>query len=385
VSDPVYSRRTLAVQALGSVDAATRAIVPPIHVATTFVRDPDNQYRSGNSYGRPDNATVREAEAIVAMLEGAEAALVLGSGMSAATSVFLALAPGDHVVAPRVMYWGLRNWLLGDATNWGLKVDLVDTDDLAAVRAAVRPGATRLVWLETPANPLWTITDIGAVCEIAHAAGARVVVDSTCATPVLTRPIERGADIVMHAATKYLNGHSDVVAGALAAARIDEFWERVKRIRTMLGMILGPLEAYLLIRGMRTLHLRVAQACVSAIELARRLQKHPAVAEVLYPGLPTHPGHAIAARQMRDGFGGMLSIRVRGGEAAAIAAAANVRLWKRATSLGGIESLIEHRASIEGAGSPCPTDLLRLSTGIEDVDDLFGDLDRSLTAATRTS
>jgi cystathionine gamma-synthase len=385
VSDPVYSRRTLAVQALGSVDAATRAIVPPIHVATTFVRDPDNQYRSGNSYGRPDNATVREAEAIVAMLEGAEAALVLGSGMSAATSVFLALAPGDHVVAPRVMYWGLRNWLLGDATNWGLKVDLVDTDDLAAVRAAVRPGATRLVWLETPANPLWTITDIGAVCEIAHAAGARVVVDSTCATPVLTRPIERGADIVMHAATKYLNGHSDVVAGALAAARIDEFWERVKRIRTMLGMILGPLEAYLLIRGMRTLHLRVAQACVSAIELARRLQKHPAVAEVLYPGLPTHPGHAIAARQMRDGFGGMLSIRVRGGETAAIAAAANVRLWKRATSLGGIESLIEHRASIEGAGSPCPTDLLRLSTGIEDVDDLFGDLDRSLTAATRTS
>jgi cystathionine gamma-synthase len=327
VSDPVYSRRTLAVQALGSVDAATRAIVPPIHVATTFVRDPDNQYRSGNSYGRPDNATVREAEAIVAMLEGAEAALVLGSGMSAATSVFLALAPGDHVVAPRVMYWGLRNWLLGDATNWGLKVDLVDTDDLAAVRAAVRPGATRLVWLETPANPLWTITDIGAVCEIAHAAGARVVVDSTCATPVLTRPIERGADIVMHAATKYLNGHSDVVAGALAAARIDEFWERVKRIRTMLGMILGPLEAYLLIRGMRTLHLRVAQACVSAIELARRLQKHPAVAEVLYPGLPTHPGHAIAARQMRDGFGGMLSIRVRGGEAAAIAAAAKVRVW----------------------------------------------------------
>jgi cystathionine gamma-synthase len=385
VPDPVYSRRTLAAQALGSVDAATRAIVPPIHVATTFVRDPDNQYRSGYGYGRPDNATVREAEAIVAMLEGAEAALILGSGMSAATSVFLALSPGDHVVAPRVMYWGLRNWLLGDATNWGLKVDLVDTDDLAAVRAAVRPGATRLVWLETPANPLWTITDLSAVCEIGHAAGARVAVDSTCATPVLTHPIELGADIVMHAATKYLNGHSDVVAGALATARIDEFWERVKRIRTMLGMILGPLEAYLLIRGMRTLHLRVGQACLSAMELAHRLQKHPAVAEVLYPGLPTHPGHAIAARQMRDGFGGMLSIRVRGGEAAAIAAAANVRLWKRATSLGGIESLIEHRASIEGASSPCPTDLLRLSTGIEDVDDLFGDLDRSLTVATRTS
>jgi cystathionine gamma-synthase len=189
----------------------------------------------------------------------------------------------------------------------------------------------------------------------------------------------------MHAATKYLNGHSDVVAGVLATARVDEFWERVKRVRSMLGMIVGPLEAYLLIRGMRTLHLRVAQACLSAMELARRLQKHPAVAEVLYPGLSTHPGHAIAVRQMQQGFGGMLSIRVRGGETAAIAAAAHVRLWKRATSLGGIESLIEHRASIEGAGSPCPTDLLRLSTGIEDVDDLFGDLDRSLIAATRPS
>jgi cystathionine gamma-synthase len=383
VPDPPYSRRTLAAQALGGTDAATRAVVPPIHVATTFIRDPDNQYRSGNVYGRPDNATVREAEAIVAMLEGAEAALVLGSGMSAASCVFLALAPGDHVVVPKVMYWGLRNWLLTDARQWGLEVDLVDTDNLAAVRAAIRPGATRLVWLETPANPLWTVTDIAAVCEIAHAAGARVAVDSTCATPILTRPIALGADIVMHAATKYLNGHSDVVAGALAVGRVDEFWERIKRIRTMLGMILGPLEAYLLIRGMRTLHLRVAQACSSAMDLATRLQKHAMVVEVLYPGLPSHRGHAIAARQMHDGFGGMLSIRVRGGEQVAIAAAANVRLWRRATSLGGVESLVEHRASIEGAGSPCPPDLLRLSTGIEDIDDLFGDLDRALVAAAR--
>ncbi len=381
--DPVYTRRTLAAQAMGSVDAATRALVPPIHVATTFIRDPDNQYRSGNTYGRPDNATVREAEAIVAMLEGAAAALVLGSGMSAATCVFLALAPGDHVVAPKVMYWGLRNWLLNDARNLGLEAELIDTADLAAVRAAIRPGATRLVWLETPANPLWTITDLAAVCEIAHAAGARVAVDSTCATPVLTRPIELGADIVMHAATKYLNGHSDVVAGALATAHTDEFWDRLRRIRTMLGMILGPMEAHLLIRGIRTLHLRVAQACASALELARRLQRHPAVIEVLYPGLPSHPGHGIAARQMHDGFGGMLSIRVRGGEAAAIAVAAHVGLWKRATSLGGVESLIEHRASIEGPGSPCPPDLLRLSTGIEDVDDLFGDLDQALSAPSR--
>ena len=381
MTEPVYSRRSLAAQALGTIDAATRAIVLPVHVATTFVRDPDNAYRSGNAYGRPDNATVREAEAIIAMLEGAAAALVFGSGMSAALAVLLSLAPGDHVVAPRVMYWALRNWLAGDATARGLDVELVDTDDLAAVRAALRPRATRLVWLETPANPLWTITDIAAVCEIAHAAGALVAVDSTCATPVLTHPLALGADIVMHAATKYLNGHSDVVAGALAVAHPDELWDRVKRVRTMHGMILGPLEAYLLIRGMRTLHLRVAQASANAMELATRLNRHPAVAEVLYPGLATHPGHAIAARQMQGGFGGMLSIRVRGGETAAVAAAAGVKLWKRATSLGGVESLIEHRASIEGPGSPCPPDLLRLSTGIEDADDLYRDLDRALAAA----
>ena len=381
MAEPVYSRRSLVAQALGTIDAATRAIVPPLHVATTFVRDPDNAYRSGNVYGRPDNVTVREAEAIIAMLEDATSALVFGSGMSAALAVLLSLAPGDHVVAPRVMYWALRNWFTGDAAAHGIDVELVATDDLAAVRAAMRPGATRLVWLETPANPLWTITDIAAVCEIAHAAGARVAVDSTCATPVLTRPLALGADIVMHAATKYLNGHSDVVAGALAVARPDEFWDRIKRVRTMHGMILGPLEGFLLIRGMRTLHLRVAQASVNAMNLATRLARHPAVAEVLYPGLATHPGHAIAARQMHGGFGGMLSIRVRGGETKAVAAAAGVKLWKRATSLGGVESLIEHRASIEGPGSPCPPDLLRLSAGIEDADDLYGDLDRALGAA----
>jgi cystathionine gamma-synthase len=218
------------------------------------------------------------------------------------------------------------------------------------------------------------------VAEIAHAAGARLAVDSTCATPLLTRPLALGADIVMHSATKYLNGHSDVVAGALVCGYEDAFWDRIKRGRGMRGQILGPLEAFLLIRGMRTLALRVPAACASAMELAVRLSNHAGVAEVLYPGLPTHPGHAIAARQMQGGFGGMLSIRLRDGEAAAIAAAARTGLWKRATSLGGVESLIEHRGSIEGPGSPCPLDLLRLSVGIEDVEDLYGDLDRAMTA-----
>lgn len=378
---PAWSRRTLVAQALGHIDEPTRAVVPPIHIATTYIRDPDNGYRSGNIYGRPDNGTIREAEAIIAALENAPAAMVLGSGMSAATAVFLALKPGDHVIASSVMYWALRAWLMKDATEWGLVVDVVDTADLDAVRAAIRPGQTKLVWLETPSNPLWSITDIGAVADIAHAAGARVAVDSTGATPILTRPLDLGADIVMHSATKYLNGHSDVIAGALATRADDDFWARIKRVRHTLGQILGPFEAYLLIRGMRTLDLRVRAASASAMELATRLSNHAAIAHVLYPGLPTHPGHELARRQMQGGFGGMLSIRVRAGEQAAIAAAAKVTLWKRATSLGGVESLIEHRASIEGPGSPCPTDLLRLSTGIEDVADLYADLDQALRQA----
>jgi cystathionine gamma-synthase len=376
-----FSRRTLAAQALGKVDGETRAVVPPIHVATTFIRDEDNAYSSGNIYGRPDNGTVREAEAVIAMLEGAPEALVFGSGMTAATAVFLALAPGDHVIAPKVMYWALRHWLTNDAAHWGISTDFVDTADLAEVRAAIRPGKTKLIWAETPANPLWSIADIAALADVAHKAGARLAVDSTCATPVFTQPLALGADIVMHAATKYLNGHSDVIAGALATRETDATWTRIKAIRKSLGGILGPFEAFLLIRGMRTLDLRVRAAAAGAMDLAERFRAHPHVGTVLYPGLTDSPGHAIAKKQMTGGFGGMLSIRVKGGEAGAIRTAAEVLLWKRATSLGGVESLIEHRASIEGAGSPCPTDLLRLSTGIESPDDLFDDLDRALRRA----
>ncbi|QRE75205.1 trans-sulfuration enzyme family protein [Methylobacterium aquaticum] len=374
-----WSKKSLAAQALGHVDPITKAVVPPIHVATTYIRDEDNQYSSGYVYGRPDNATVREAEAVIAMLEEAEAgALLFSSGMAAATAVFGALDPGDHIVAPTVMYWALRRWLSEEATRWGLKVDFVATDDLEALKAAVRPGETKLVWLETPSNPLWTVTDIAGAAEIAHAAGARLAVDSTASSPVVTRPLSLGADVVMHAATKVLNGHSDVIAGALAGAKADAFWTRIQRIRSGNGAILGPFEAYLLMRGMRTLHVRINAQMANAGDLARRLSAHPAVSHVLYPGLPEHPGHAVAARQMTGGFGTMLSIRVAAGEAAAIRTAARVSLWKRATSLGGVESLIEHRASIEGPSTPCPSDLLRLSVGIEDADDLFADLDQAL-------
>ncbi len=381
MTNPAFTRRTLAAQAMGKIDAGTMGVVPPIHVTTTFIRDDDNQYRSGNVYGRPDNVTVREAESVIAMLEGAPEALVFGSGMAAAVACFLALKPGDHVVAPKVMYWALRNWLLTEGAHWGLKVEFVDTTDQKAVRKAVKAGTTALVWIETPANPLWSIADIAAVADIARKAGARLAVDSTCATPVLSQPLALGADIVMHAATKYLNGHSDVLAGALACRTPDAYWDRIKMVRKTVGAILGPFEAFLLIRGMRTLDLRVREACRSAMALAEKLAAHPHVTEVLYPGLPASPGHRIARRQMTGGFGGMLSIRVRGGEAGAIRTARDVRLWKRATSLGGVESLIEHRASIEGAGSPCPTDLLRLSTGIEDAGDLFADLDQALRRA----
>ncbi|CAM5199093.1 Cystathionine gamma-synthase OS=Bosea thiooxidans OX=53254 GN=ARD30_03950 PE=3 SV=1 [Bosea thiooxidans] len=384
MSSKSWSPRSLAAQAMGKIDPLTKAVVPPIHVATTYIRDEDNGYSSGFIYGRPDNETVHEAQAVLAMLEEAKAgALLFGSGMAAATSVFQALAPGDHVVASKVMYWALRAWLLNEATRWGLTIDFVETDDLAALKAAVKPGVTKLVWVETPSNPLWTITDIAAAAEIAHKAGARLAVNSTCASPVHTRPLTLGADIVMHAATKVLNGHSDVVAGALCAREDDAFWNRIKTVRKGQGGILGPFEAYLLMRGMRTLHLRQERQSASAMALAERLSAHPLVARVLYPGLPQHPGHDIAARQMENGFGYMLSVQVTGGETAAVKTAAHVELYKRATSLGGVESLIEHRASIEGAGSPCPTDLLRLSTGIEDLEDLYADLDQALRAGHR--
>jgi cystathionine gamma-synthase len=373
------SQRTLAAQALGRIDERTRAIVAPIHLATTFERDPDNRYRSGNVYGRPDNETVREAEAVIGALEGAAQTLAFGSGMSAAIALFLSLGPGARVIAPRVMYWALRNWLTDEAPALGLGVDFVETESLGALEHAIKPGATKLVWLETPSNPLWGVSDIEGAARIAHAAGALVAVDSTCATPIFTCPLALGADVVMHSATKYLNGHSDVLAGALCFARDDALFQRARQIRQSHGLILHPFEAFLLTRGLRTLDLRVRAAAASAADLAARLSNHAGVSHVLYPGLPNHPGHATARRQMRGGFGGMLSIRVRGGTEAAIATAARVKLWKRATSLGGVESLIEHRASIEGPASPCPPDLLRLSAGVEDVEDLWRDLDEALT------
>lgn len=367
-----------AAQALGWIDEKTRAIVPAVHTATTYLRDEDNQYRSGRVYARADNPAFDQAEALLTHLEHGAHAALFSSGMAAATAVFQALAPGDHIVAPRVMYWALRNWLLGFATHWGLRVEFVDTENLDALARVMQPGKTKLVWLETPANPTWTITDIAAAAAIAHQAGARLAVDSTCASPVLSQPLTLGADLVMHSATKYLNGHSDVLAGALITARDDEFWQRIKKVRAQLGGVPGSLDAWLLLRGMRTLFVRVAAACRNAQRVADHFAAHAGIEAVLYPGLANFSGHIIAAKQMKGGFGGMLSLRIKGGEAAAVAVAARVQLWKRATSLGSVESLIEHRSSVEGAGSPAPVDMLRLSCGIEDAGDLIADLEQAM-------
>jgi cystathionine gamma-synthase len=363
---------TIAAKGGESIDPATRALVPPIHLATTYARDAAYQLIDDRDYTRDKNPTVLPAEHLLAELEGGAGALVTASGMAAATSVFRGwLRPGDHVVAPRVGYYALRGWIERFCTRWGVAFDVVDTTDLAAVRAALRP-TTKLVWIETPANPTWDVTDIAAVAELAHRAGARLAVDSTCATPVHTQPLALGADVVMHSATKYLGGHSDVLAGALVTPRLDDAWAELARIRHDEGACLAPVEAWLLLRGMRTLYARVERQSASALELARRLEARGVT--VCYPGLPSHPQHAIAARQMQRGFGGMLSIRVP----QPLALVAKLRVWVPATSLGGVESLVEHRATVEGPTSPTPADLLRLSVGLEHVDDLYDDLAAAL-------
>lgn len=382
---PTLHPETLAAQGLGRVADPYREIVPPIHVATTYERGREGDYPGGRVYSRADNPSYDQAEALVATLESAAAALLFGSGQAASAAVFQALAPGDTVLVPRNMYWAFRNWLLGFAAPWGLKVGLYDNasiDDLAARARAVRP---RLVWIETPANPTWEVTDIAAAATIAREVGAVLAVDSTAATPFLTRPLELGAHLVMHSATKYLNGHSDVIAGVLAAAEGDELWQRIKYVRAAGGAVLGPFEAWLLLRGMRTLHLRVAAASASALAIARRFEGDARLARVLYPGLASHPGHAVAARQMKGGFGGMLSVRLAGGEGAAKAFTGALTVFKQATSLGSVESLAEHRASVEGPGTQCPPDLVRLSVGIEHVDDLAGDIDQALSITQRHS
>ncbi|HET9651552.1 MAG TPA: PLP-dependent aspartate aminotransferase family protein [Usitatibacter sp.] len=375
---PPLRPETLAAQGLGRVAEPYRDIVPPIHTSTTYERGADLKYPGGRAYARAENPSYDQAEALIATLEGAHAAMLFASGQAAASAVFQALAPGDTVLVPRNMYWGFRNWLLNYMKPWGLAIEFYDNaarDDVLAKARALQP---KLIWVETPANPTWDITDIAAVAGVAREVGAYVAVDSTVATPLLTRPLALGADIVMHSATKYLNGHSDVVAGALAAREDDALWQRIRYVRGSGGAILGPFEAWLLLRGMRTLHVRVAAACANAMAIAKHFVTHPALSHVLYPGLPSHPAHEVARRQMNGGFGAMMSLRLKAGEAAAISFTGRLRVIKRATSLGSVESLAEHRASVEGPGTTCPADLVRLSIGVEHVDDLVSDIEQAL-------
>ena len=375
---PPYTLETLAVQADRFVDPATGGLSPPIHPSTTFARDADYALRGAYGYSRSGNPTGERVEAVAARLDGAAEAMLFASGLAAFAAFFETLESGRHVVAPRVMYHGGQDWLRRLSERRGIGLSLFDAADPAALAAAIRPGETAVVWIETPVNPTWDVIDIAAAAEAAHGAGAILGVDATVSTPVTTRPLELGADIVFHSATKYLGGHSDVLAGLLATREADARWAEIRELRTLTGGVCGPFEAWLLLRGLRTLFLRFARASESALAIARRFEGHPALAGVLYPGLESHPGHAVARRQMTKGFGGMLSLLVKGGAVEALGVATRTRLFVPATSLGGVESLIEHRATIEGPHSAVPPNLLRLSVGIENPADLIADLEQAL-------
>ncbi len=367
---------TLAVHAGHGVDPGTGAVTPPIHLSTTFERAPDGTFATGYIYSRLGNPNRTALEACLAALEGGAAAAAFASGAAATMSILQALGPGDHVIAPIDTYHGTRILLRDILGPWGLQVSFVDMTSLGEVEHAIRPQ-TRMIWVETPSNPLLTVSDIARIAELAHASGARCTVDNTWASPVLQRPFELGADLILHSTTKYLGGHCDVLSGAVVTKTDDAFFQRLRTIQLQGGAVAPPFDCWLVLRGIRTLPYRVRGHCQNARRVAEFLSGHPRVEAVYFPGLPKHPGHAIAAKQMKD-FGGMLSFQVRGGKDEALAVAAKVRIITRATSLGGADSLIEHRASIEPPDTRTPQNLLRLSVGLEHADDLIEDLGQAL-------
>jgi len=373
---------TTAVHAGHHPDAATGAVTPPIHLTTTFARDANGELPHGFIYARTDNPTRRELEVSLAALEGGEAAIAFASGMAATAAVFQSLLPREHVIAPQDAYYGTARLLRDVMADCGLRSTLVDMTDPHAVATAIRPE-TRLIWIETPSNPSLAVTDIARIAAIARAAGARCVCDNTWATPILQRPLALGCDAVMHSTTKYLGGHSDLTGGALVLPADDEWAARLRTLQQLGGGVPSAFDCWLLMRGIRSVAWRMRGHCENAARVASFLASHPAVEVVHYPGLPQDPGHAVASRQM-VGYGGMVSVEVKGGAAAALAVVRRVRLFTAATSLGGTESLIEHRASVEGPESRTPPGLLRLSIGLEHAEDLVADLDQALHAATRS-
>ncbi len=366
---------TLAVHA-GRVPDETGGVAPPIHLATTFERDETGTPLGGHTYIRESHPMHDLLEAALAPLDGGLAALSFSSGMAAGVAVLQSLQPGGRVVLPEDVYYGYRVAAKEFLPAWGLAADFCDMTDLAALKRTLAAGAS-LLWLETPSNPLLSITDLSAASALGRAAGAVVLVDSTFATPALQRPIEQGADVVLHATTKYFGGHSDVQGGALVFRKKDSLFEKVRHVRHILGAVAAPFNSWLVLRGLRSLACRMARHSANGLAVAEALASHPAVTAVHYPGLQSHPGHAVAARQMSS-FGGMLSFRVRGGAEAAIRSVARAKLFTRATSLGGVESLIEHRATTEGPGGTAPPDLVRISVGLEHPEDLEADLRQAL-------
>lgn len=370
--------RTRAAQAAHFIDRATGAVVPPVHLATTFARDENYELMADFIYQRYSSPTVELAESVLAELDGGVDAMVFASGMAGIVALLETVETGRHIVAPNVMYHGTLDWLRRISEKRGIGLDLFDPADPEGLAPLVRKGETALVWLESPVNPTWDVIDIAAAAELAHAAGGILAVDSTCAPPVTTRPLELGADIVFHSATKYLNGHSDVSAGALVTWEKGPLWEELQTVRKLMGSALAPFEAWLLLRGLKTLYLRFETISENALKIARHFERHPKVEAVLYPGLESHVSHEVAKRQMTGGYGGMLSLCVNGGAEEAKVVVTRLGLFVTATSLGGVESLAEHRKSVEGPDSPVADNLIRLSIGIEDANELIADLDRAL-------
>ena len=367
---------TLAVHAGHGVDAATGAVTEPIHLSTTFERDADGSYPHGYLYARNHNPNRNGLEAALAALEGGSACAAFGSGLAAVTAIFQGLQPGDHVVAPTDIYHGTANVLKHLFAKWGVGASFVDMTRLDEVRAAMRP-ATKIVWIETPSNPLLQCVDIAEVAAIARHGGARAVADNTFASPALQQPLALGCDLVMHATTKYLGGRSDVLGGAVISRVDDQAFKEIRTAQLFGGAVPSPFDCWLVMRSLPTLPYRMQAHCANARRVATFLHGHPKVSAVHYPGLADNAFHAVARKQMSD-FGGMLSFETRGGKTAAMTVAAHVDVFTRATSLGGVESLIEHRASIEGPESRTPQGLLRVSVGLEHADDLIEDLAQAL-------
>ena len=366
---------TLAVHAGHSIDPATGAVSAPIHLSTTFERDVEGSYSRGFMYTRNNNPNRQALEQGVAALEGGAGAAAFASGTGATMAILQALSPGDHILAHVDAYYGTSRLLHEIFLRWGLQADFVDMSNLVAVKKALRPK-TKLAWAETPSNPLLKIVDLAAVAQIVREAGAVFVCDNTWA-PVLQRPFDLGADLILHSTTKYFGGHCDVAGGMVVSKSDNEFFQRIRSIQYTGGAVPSPFDCWLILRGMRTLPWRMRAHSENAMKIAEFLSRHRQVERVHYPGLDSHPGYETARTQMSQ-FGGMLSAQVKGGRDAAISVTAKTKIFIRATSLGGVESLIEHRASIEGPGTTSPENLLRLSIGLENAEDLIEDLDQAL-------